>query len=332
MGREGPGAPRSQCQVGPVGQVARAGLGHSLLWDPECQDSLGAQEGLACRSRRIRRRHQVHRAPLSALRPHGHPSRPSSGPPAAEGQAGTGLGLRVGPPLLCHPSVLKDPGSLAGLGVLGDWSPQMHCCHTQAFREVLGALEALVGQADPAARSQCWRLLALPSPPSGHSFRGDPAALGSQCPPCVLVVHRDPEVHGSQAPPWLLSERAPLLCHLGLGPCLAPPSHPWVLGGPVRLGSPGRPLAPPVQGSQQSQVCPQVQGQLPRPCLVPTHRRPAPGVPGGRGGQAARLHPCLGRPSLLCCLCRLSCPVRPLHPLCLEGRETHGHPRLRPLP
>lgn len=33
-GREGPGAPRSQCQVGPVGQVARAGLGHSLLWDP----------------------------------------------------------------------------------------------------------------------------------------------------------------------------------------------------------------------------------------------------------------------------------------------------------
>lgn len=56
----------------------------------------------------------------------------------------------MGPPLLCHPLVLKAPAHLAVLVVQVGQTPQMHCCHRWAFPEDLGGLEAQGGQAIPS--------------------------------------------------------------------------------------------------------------------------------------------------------------------------------------
>lgn len=224
MGREGqggqggqgaPDVPHSQCQGAPEVQVGQADPECSLPWDPGCRGSPGAQGGQALWSQRIRHPRQVRHALLSVPCLHGPPSHPLSGNPAGGTRAGADLGLRVGPLLLCPPLVPQDPGNLAILEVPDGWSPRRHCHHTQASRGVLGALEVLGGQADPAPQSRCWRLRAPLSLPSVHSSQGGPAVLESQCPPCALAVHRDPGVHGSQALPWHLSGRGPALCHQG---------------------------------------------------------------------------------------------------------------------
>lgn len=330
-GQGGPGVPHSQCQGAPEVQVGQAGPERSLPWDPGCLGSPGAREGRAGWSRRALRSRRARHAPLSALRPRGPPSGPSSQPPAGKGRAGTGLGVRVGPPLLCPPLVPKGPGNLAIPEVPAGLSPRMHCCHTLASRAVLEVLEALGGQAGPAPQSRCWLLRAPPSRPSVRSPRGGPAVLESQCPPCALAVHRDPGVHGSRALPWCPSGQGPVLCRRGRRPCLALPSRPWVLGGPAGLWSPGHPLARLDPGSPRSQVCPQVLGQRLQLRPVPTRRRLALGAPGVRGGQDVPLRPCPGLPSLLGCLCLLSGPALPQRPLCPEGRGTRGrlqHPSL----
>lgn len=56
----------------------------------------------------------------------------------------------MGPPLLCHPLVLKAPAHLAVLVVQVGQTPQMHCCHRWAFPEDLGGLEVQGGQAIPS--------------------------------------------------------------------------------------------------------------------------------------------------------------------------------------
>lgn len=212
--QEVPGVPRSQCQGAPEAQAGQAGLGRSHPWDPESQGALAGQGGQAHWSRRSHRP-RARLSPLSVQRPRGHPSPPSTRRPAAAGPAGTALGVRAGPLLLCHPSVQEVPGILAIPGVQGGQTPRMRCCRRQESRGGPGALGAQVGQADPSRRIPRWHLPAPPSPLSIRSSRGDPAVQGSRSLPCALAAHMGPGVLESQAHPWLPSGPGTLLSRRG---------------------------------------------------------------------------------------------------------------------
>lgn len=238
----------------------------------------------------------------------------------------------MGPPLLCHPLVLKAPAHLAVRVVQVGQTPQTHCYHRWASQEDLGGLEGQGGQAFPSCRTQGWHLQAPLSLPLIHLFQDGPAVQGSRFHPCARVAHKDPAVLESLVLPWLLSGCGPGLCHQGQRQRLALPSHPWALEGPARLWNPGHPSARQVRESLHTLACPRVlECSL---LLYPhsTHRPQALEVLGGQGGLVAPLHLFLGLPFLPGSLSLLSAPGAQLHLLFLGGQGCPGLHLLRLLP